>query len=176
MIEVGNEPDEDLEEGPPSKSARKREMTARQTLGEALCDLSERELARMPMESPALLQAVLEAKRIRSNSALRRHRQYIGKLMRGIDPEPLQEALDELHQTRRGEALQFQALEELRDLLIRDGDLALPVLLERFPAADRQNVRQLLRRAHVEAEKEQPPSASRRLFRYLRELQAQEPA
>jgi ribosome-associated protein len=158
----------------PSKSALKREMTARQALGEALCELSPRELAKIPIEDPALLEAIEECSRIRHHSALRRHRQYIGKLMRRIDPEPLQTALDSLHQSRRDEARAFQQLEEMRDRLLRDGDAALTELIDRYPSADRQQLRQMLREAQRELRAEKPPAASRRLFRYLRELQAQD--
>ncbi len=155
----------------PSKSARKREMTARQELGEALCALSERELARIPIEDDALLAAIRESRRISHHSALRRHRQYIGKLMRRLDPQPLQLALDELHRERRGEARSLHELEELRDALLARGDEALGRVLERFPDADRQHLRQLLREARRERDAQRPPAASRRLFRYLRELQ-----
>jgi len=160
------------EDAPPSKSARKREMTARQELGVALCELSPRELARIPIEDEALLAAIEESRRISHHSALRRHRQFIGKLMRRIDPGPLQQALDELHRERRGEAEVHRELERLRDELVTRGDAGLAAVLARFPDADRQHLRQLLREARRERDTERPPAASRRLFRYLRELQA----
>lgn len=160
----------------PSKSARKREMLARQALGEALVALSSRELAAMPLEDGPLLQAIQEARTMRSHSALRRHRQYIGKLMRQIDPAPLQAALDELHQRDRAQATAFHALEALRDALLRDGDAALGEVLERFPQADRQQLRQLTRQARHDAKQERNSGASRRLFRYLRELQEESEA
>jgi ribosome-associated protein len=157
-------------DGIPSKSARKREMTARQELGEALCGLSERELARIPIEDEDLLAAIHESQRIRHHSAQRRHRQFIGKLMRRIDPAPLQAALDALHRERRGAAEAQHELEALRDALIDRGDAALNSVLERFPHADRQRLRQLLREARNERDAQTAPKASRRLFRYLREL------
>lgn len=166
------DPDDIGDDAPPSKSARKREMTARQDLGVALCELSPRELARIPIEDDALLAAIEESRRIGHHSALRRHRQYIGKLMRRIDPEPLQQALAELHRERRGAAAAHQDLERLRDELIARGDAGLASVLARFPDADRQRLRQLLREARRERDADRPPAASRRLFRYLRELQA----
>jgi ribosome-associated protein len=163
--------DEEFEEGP-SKSARKREMTARQALGEALCALSDKELARIPIDDDDLLEAIRESTRIRHHSAQRRHRQYIGKLMRRIDPEPLQTALDALYESRQGDAKKFQQLEALRDQLLREGDNALPAVLELFPGAERQQLRQLIREGQRELAADKPPAASRRLFRYLRELQS----
>jgi len=79
----------------PSKSARKREYLALQKLGEELLTLRESELLDIALDED-LLEAVLEARQIRSHGALRRQKQYIGKLMRQIDPEPLRAALARL--------------------------------------------------------------------------------
>lgn len=76
----------------PSKSARKREYLALQKLGEELLTLRESELLDIELDED-LREAVLEARRIRSRGALRRQKQYIGKLMRHIDPDPLRAAL-----------------------------------------------------------------------------------
>ena len=79
----------------PSKSARKREYLALQKLGEELTKVKENELLTMGLDED-LLEAVLDARRIRSRGALRRQKQYIGKIMRGVDPQPIREALDRL--------------------------------------------------------------------------------
>ena len=160
----------DFEYEGPSKSALKREMTARQALGEALCELSPKELAAIPIEDEALLRAIAEARRITSRSALRRHRQFIGKLMRAIDPQPIQEAMDALYQSRRGAAESFQELESLRDELLRDGDEALPRVLAACPGADRQQLRQFVRQARKDTAAGRDSGARRRLFRYLRDI------
>ena len=72
----------------PSKSARKREYLALQKLGEELITLKQSELDSLPLDEN-LLEAILEAQQIKAHGALRRQKQYIGKLMRHIDPEPL---------------------------------------------------------------------------------------
>jgi len=72
----------------PSKSARKREYIALQKLGEELITLKESDLINLPLDDN-LREAVLEAKQMKAHGALRRQKQYIGKLMRHIDPEPL---------------------------------------------------------------------------------------
>jgi len=79
----------------PSKSARKRAYLALQKLGEELITLRESDLQAMPLEEE-LRDAVLEARRIKAHGALRRQKQYIGKLMGRIDPEPIREALERL--------------------------------------------------------------------------------
>jgi len=76
----------------PSKSARKREYLALQKLGEELLTLRESDLLDIELDED-LREAVLEARQIKSRGALRRQKQYIGKLMRHIDPEPLRAAL-----------------------------------------------------------------------------------
>jgi ribosome-associated protein len=54
--------------------------------------------------------------------------------------------------------------------LIAEGDDALSELLEEFPAAERQHLRQLIRNAKREAERNKPPKSAREIFRYLRQL------
>lgn len=72
----------------PSKSAKKREYLALQKLGEELITLKQSELESLSLEDD-LREAVMEARQIKAHGALRRQKQYIGKLMRHIDPEPL---------------------------------------------------------------------------------------
>lgn len=79
----------------PSKSARKREYLAAQKLGEELITLKPSELDQLPLDED-LLQAVVEARQIKAHGALRRQKQYIGKLMRELDAEPIRSALLEL--------------------------------------------------------------------------------
>lgn len=81
-----------MDETKPSKSARKREYLARQRLGEDLIPLRESDLLSMNLDDE-LLDAILDAKRMKRHGALRRQKQYIGKLMRRIDPEPIRAAL-----------------------------------------------------------------------------------
>ncbi len=79
----------------PSKSARKREYLALQKLGEELIALKQTELDSLPLDE-GLLEAVMEAQQIKAHGALRRQKQYIGKLMRHIDPEPLRAEMAKL--------------------------------------------------------------------------------
>ncbi len=79
----------------PSKSARKRQYLALQKLGEELIALNESDLRQIGLDED-LLEAVLDARQIKSHSALRRQKQYIGKIMRHVDPEPIRAALQRL--------------------------------------------------------------------------------
>lgn len=80
----------------PSKSARKREYLALQKLGEELITLKESELEALPLDDN-LREAVMEARQIKAHGALRRQKQYIGKLMRHVDPEPIRAEMAKLH-------------------------------------------------------------------------------
>ena len=84
-----------MDESKPSKSARKREYIALQKLGEELISLRESDLRSMELDED-LLEAVLEAHSIKAHGALRRQKQYIGKIMRHLDPEPIRSALERL--------------------------------------------------------------------------------
>ena len=79
----------------PSKSARKREYIALQKLGEELITLKQSDLDQLPLDE-TLLEAIIEAQQMKAHGALRRQKQYIGKLMRHIDPEPLRTNLAKL--------------------------------------------------------------------------------
>jgi len=79
----------------PSKSALKREYIALQKLGEELISLKESDLQGLPLDDN-LHEAIMEAQQIKAHGALRRQKQYIGKLMRHIEPEPLRVAVAKL--------------------------------------------------------------------------------
>ncbi len=79
----------------PSKSARKREYLALQKLGEQLITLKQSDLDSLSLDDN-LREAVMEARQIKAHGALRRQKQYIGKLMRHIDPELLRSEVAKL--------------------------------------------------------------------------------
>jgi len=166
-----NNADVEEEDLPPSKSEIKRQMHALQDLGVALLELNDKQLADMPIMDSQLLDALEEARRISSNSARKRQLQRIGKLMREVDAEPIRIALDRVHQKKQGRNEAFHELEALRDQVLSAGLQGIEKVLERWPEADRQHLRQLVLQHQRELKNEKPPSASRKLFRYLRELQ-----
>ena len=91
------------EELPPSKSARKRAALALQKLGERLVGMRSEDVAQLPLSEP-LLDAISEARRLRSHGALSRQYQYIGRLMRDLDVEALEAALAALEVARNTRA------------------------------------------------------------------------
>lgn len=155
----------------PSKSLLKRQMLALQKLGETLTGLSEKQLLQIPIENERLLTVIRETRSMRSHSARRRHLQLIGKLMRDIDAQPIERALQSLDRQRQDNANAFHQLEALRDEMLAAGLPGVELAALRWAEADRQQLRQLILQHQREVARGKPPAASRKLFRYLRELQ-----
>ena len=84
----------------PSKSARKRAMHELQALGEELCAIDPARLAELALPE-SLAEAIGDARRITAHEARRRQLQFIGRLMRDIDPEPIRAALARYHSGHR---------------------------------------------------------------------------
>ena len=152
----------------PSKSQRKREMHALQDIGSQLVELSRERLKKMPMPEE-LLTAVLDYQRFTKHEARRRQLQYIGKLMRNIDPAPIQAQLDIFNGNSAAETARLHRLERLREQLLED-EKTLQVIIELWPACDLQHLRNLRRNAIKEREQQKPPRAFREIFQVLREL------
>jgi ribosome-associated protein len=153
-----------------SKSQFKREMIALQDMGEELVRLSAEQLAKLPL-SDELREAICAAQSMHARGARYRQMQYIGRLMREVDPAPVQDALDTLRNKHSRATALLHRLEKWRDELIAGDNEALEEVVAAFPAADRQHLRQLIRNAQKEKEAGKPPKANRELFRYLRGLQ-----
>ena len=153
-----------------SRSEMKRDMLELQALGEAIVKLSKGQLDTIPIDDETLAEAINTARRIKHREGLRRQMQYIGKLMRKVDTEAIVAAYKKLQDGRKEEAREFHKLEQWRDHLIESGHQSIEEVMERFANADRQYLRQLVMQANKEIKNNKPPAASRKLFRYLREL------
>jgi ribosome-associated protein len=152
-----------------SKSQVKREMQALRDLGKELVELPAGELVKFEL-SESLLDAIVLAKNSK-REALRRQLQHIGKLLRDEDETAIRQTMDQISQPKKDEVKAFHELEQWRDRLITGDDEVINRLVSRFPDADRQHLRQLVRNARKERMMEKPPRYSRLLFQYLKELQ-----
>lgn len=161
--------DDDEVELPKSKSQIKREMNALQNLGKAIVQLPPKDLAKIPLPDD-LAEAIHHARNIRSHGALRRQMQLIGRLMRNVNPEPIQQALDSIRLSGHQSSAHFHAIEQWRDRLINEGQAALDEFIGQHPQADRQQLRQLMLNASKEAKQDKPPKSARNLFRIIREI------
>ena len=167
--------DETSEFETPSKSQKKRDMNVLQDLGAELVKLPAAQLEKLPL-SDELRAAIEDCRRFTKHEAIRRQLQYIGRLMRSVDPAPIQKQLE----VWRGQSAQATALmhkiERWRDRLIAE-EGALTEFIQNAPGADTTQIRQLIRNARKEAAESKPPKSSRALFRLIREaLEAQNPS
>lgn len=161
---------DDLDDGP-SKSELKRQMTERQKLAEVLAALSSDALKTIPLDE-AIKAAIAKTNKIKSFEAIRRHKQYLGKLMRFLDEEELdaiQKRLDAIQGVSKAETAKLHHLESYRDRLIAD-DAAFTKMIELYPDMDIQNMRTLIRNARKEKEANKPPKAYREIFRVLKDM------
>ena len=152
-----------------SKTQRKRECDALQQLGEELITLKNEELELIDL-SDQLLAAIHEARKIRSRGALKRHKQYIGRLMRDADADTIAQQLQNIRHKDDLNNAHFKRMEKWRDRIMEEGDSAINELLEEFPNGDRQYLRQLYRNAINEQKRNKPPASFRLIFKYLREI------
>ena len=168
-----DEEDDDLQDKP-SKSERKRVAHAAQDLGETLIGLRDSELVALDLPE-LLVDAIREARRIPSRAGGARQRQYIGKLMRDIDPEPIRAALAAYSQQSALEAGRFKRLEAWRERLVIEGAPALEELERWRPGLERAEWMRKISAAQSERERGSTGTAGRELFRALRALFGVEP-
>ncbi len=188
-----------MEEERPSKSQKKREATSLQKLGEDLVALPEVEIHKMDIPDQ-LKDAVLAAQGqgMNKHGAKRRQLQFIGSVMRKLDPEVIEAAIENISRGRADAERQFKSMEKWRDDLIAEAitganqhtkataensTKVIERFLEMYPATERQRLNQLIRNALKDAMQPLNPSAPapkkgapkmpkshRTLFRYIREM------
>ena len=151
-----------------SKSEIKRDAEDLKQLGEKLVNLTKANLTKVPLDE-SLKDAIELAQRLQKE-ARRRQLQYIGKLLRSIDAEPIREALEKIENKHNQQQAMLHKLEILRDELVAKGDVALTDLLNERPSADRQQLRNLIRAAQKEKEQNKPSKAYREIYQILKTL------
>lgn len=154
---------------PPSRTRRKKEDQARKALGHALVALGAEQRAAVDMPSE-LREAVQLACQTRRHGARRRQMQYIGTLLRHMDTTPIRQALENIYRGDRVKAQAFKRIESWRDALRQGRDDIIEEIMAACPGADRQQLRQLVRNARQEVRAGQGTIASRKLFKYLKEI------
>ena len=145
-----------------SRTELKRKSTELQKLGEDLLSLRAELMARLPL-SEKLKDAVLEAKRITNFEGKRRQMQFIGKLMRLVEPAVLDDVRTALTEQQGGSAqdnLRLHQAELWRDRLLADDD-ALGTWLTTHATTDAQQLRALIRQARKDAQPEKAGAAVR---------------
>lgn len=155
-------------EEPISKTQLKAEADQQQALGVRLTELPKDKLLKLDLPDEVIT-AVLDSKKITANGATRRHKQYLGRLMREIDNAPILEQLARWDGKHTAENAYFHGLERWRDRMIENVDV-LAEFIALYPQTDIQQLRTLIRNAQKELAAGKPPKSSREIFRILREI------
>ncbi len=161
-------PDEALHYDGPSKTQRKNDAHARQELGAALVALNRDRLSQVELPE-SLRDAVLAAQKITAHEGRRRQLQFIGKLMRNVDPAPIQARLDTWKSASAEQIAHMHRIEHWRDRLLAE-PAAIGELAGEFPHANLQQLRTLIRNTLREREQKKAPKNYRALFQSLREI------
>lgn len=162
----------------PSRSQLKRDAEEITQLGQTISELSASDLAKIPLEERAA-DAVHQLRKIRSFGARKRQLHYLGKILRNSELRPIRDALETIQLESQLQNKQFHDAEHWRDLLLNEGQPALQDFLSKYPLADRQRLRQLLRNHHKEtnsaANGKTPSSkAAREIFKLIRNAISQQ--
>jgi ribosome-associated protein len=154
--------------GRPSKTKQKEAMHELRDLGAELVELSVGQLKRIKLPEN-IYEAVRECQKITAHGARRRQVAYLGKLMRGVDDEPIRAGLAMLRGESSAETARLHRLERFRVRLLED-ETVLAEIAALWPAVDLQHLRTLRRNALKEQENNKPPKNFRAIFQVLQEL------
>ena len=160
--------------GRPSKTKQKEAMHELRDLGAELVELSVGQLKRINLPEE-IMAAVRECQKITAHGARRRQIQYLGKLIRHVDDQPIRAGLALLRGESAAETARLHRLERFRTRLLED-ESVLAEITAQWPGADLQQLRQLRRNALKEKEAGKPPKNFRAIFQVLQELDQQGPA
>ena len=152
-----------------SRTQKKHEAEAVQALGERLIELSTKQLKALNLPEN-LFDAVQSAKTITAHGGRKRQLQYIGKLMRHIEIDSIVSYFEALDSTHYANNFKFKNMEDWRDRLIEEGNDAVQAFLEKYPATDIQQLRQLVRNATNKKNEKLALKSKRAIFQFIKEI------
>ncbi len=152
----------------PNKTKIKREMKALHGLGRQLVEMPNSKFEKITL-SERMREAVILAKKLKK-AALQRQLRFIASIMTEENTRTILAKIKMLSLPQEQEVRAFHQVEEWRNKLLKGDNDLINELVVQFEAADRQQLRQLIRNANKEAENNKPPKASRLLFKYLNDL------
>ncbi|MFZ2451828.1 MAG: ribosome biogenesis factor YjgA [Methylovulum miyakonense] len=153
----------------PNKTKIKKEISALFDLAEKMSELSPTQLGTLELPEN-IHKAVTEVSGMPHKGARKRLLKYIAGQLHKIDVEGFMEKLARIENKSAHGVREHHIVERWRDHLLAETNEALGELLDEYPQADRQHLRQLIRNAQKEAETGKPPKSSRLLYRYLKTL------
>jgi len=154
----------------PNKTRIKKEIAGVFAMAEEICQLSPAQIAEFELPE-SIAQAMLDAGKLGQNSARKRLLKYITAQLRNIDIQAVEEKLARMKNRSAHAVREHHQAERWRDQLLADtGTQQLTQLMDEFPDADSQHIRQLQRNAQKEAKEDKPPKSARLLYKYLKEM------
>ena len=161
--------DNESEEVWVSRTQKKKKGQERQELAEKLTELSEVQLERMELPEKILKEIIL-ARNTKVSGAKKRQIKFIGGMLRDLDTDPIEKAINYIDQVHYEQAQAFKKIENWRDQLKAGNMNLLNEILAECTMAERQQLSQLARNAKKEAEQNKGTKASKALFRYLKKV------
>ncbi|MCP3674229.1 MAG: DUF615 domain-containing protein [Gammaproteobacteria bacterium] len=159
----------ELEDYFESKTSVKKQMHALHQLGQKLVALPDSQLKNIPLDEK-LFDAIMLARKITKHGGLKRQIQYIGKLMRHVDAEPIESAINDIENGSQQDSDLFHLKEQWRDLLIKGDNDKLSEFFEQYPATDLQYLRQLVRNHKNGKNEDKKKHSARLIFKLVSEL------
>ncbi|MDF1582931.1 MAG: ribosome biogenesis factor YjgA [Methyloprofundus sp.] len=169
----GHEEDDEYEEKTwairPNKTQLKRDIAAIHEMCEEITQLAPAQIEKLNFPDEIAI-AITAAAKMPFKAARKRQLKFITGLMRKVDIEPIEDALNKIKAKSAHATRELHQLERWRERLLSDDKQALTELLDKYPGADAQQLRQLIRNAKKEISLEKPVKSARLLFKYLRVL------
>ena len=158
---------EDFDDQLVSKSQLKRDSKDLQKLGKQLASYNPAQLARVPLNE-TLLDAILLAQKLSNKrSALKRHYQFVGKILRSIDVTPILDAVAIIENDDESSKKLFKTLENWRNRILEHGETAIHECCDMHPQVDRQRLRQLNRNYRQAPSEEKKTHIARQIYKEL---------
>jgi len=167
-MNADNISEEMITEQETSKSEAKRQMLALQVLGEKVVALPDAQLNNIPLDEK-LRDAILLARKITKRGGLKRQLQYIGKLMRHVDPKPIEMAIEDIEKGHQEANRLFHQREQWRDQLLTGDNDKVTEFIHQFPDTDMQRLRQLLRNHKTAKTDDKKKQIAKLLFQLVSE-------
>jgi len=157
----------------PNKTQQKKEIAALFEVAEEISEFSPELIAKLALPE-VVHKAIIEVPGMPHKGARKRQLKFIAGQLHKIDVHPLLAQLAHLKNQSAHATREHHTAERWRDRLLAEGDAALSALFDAHPAADRQELRQLIRSAKKEEDQGKPPRSYRLLYRQLKSLLHQE--
>ena len=151
-----------------SKTDLKKEAKELQEFSRQLIKLGKKQRKELTASEELQAAFVLSDKIASKPDALRRHIQYMAKVLKDEDLDTLRQEHEQFTSPAKANDKQSKQLEQLRTKLLEQGDAAINQLIELHPNIERQKLRQLVRQAKKEVSQEKPGKNYKELFQYLK--------